>query len=882
MLHKTSELNQKWKRTAAGSLALLLCAGSLPLQALAGSYTVGNGEQMYNSWNQANSSSDTSNNFYMDNNIDMSGYTLNVQEGNNYYIGSVSGENNTISNVDFAQSDSKGGDVTINANVSGTDTVLEVEGSNVDVTVNQNVTQTSAKTQEYPAVNVTGADVTIQGSVTTKSDAVMANDGAEVIINGSVTSDKGMGVHAYNDAEVTVKGNVTAEDLAVDAYNADVTVNGSVTSEEDRGILSRNDSTVTVKQNVTSEDTAVVTYTDSTVTVMGNVNRTGDGGAADPIDFVIDAASDSNVTVNGNVTSADGGLRVNDANVVVKGDVTTEGQTVLSNDASVSIGDDFISEKNSSTIGTHSGVFVTGSELVVTDDMQTPRLNASDDSEVFIGGNVKAKVVTVGNGDPMDPKDTEDTTTLRTGDIYWNKNSYNSGLYANGHSNTTVYGSVYGEVKAADTARVNVYGSTGNNRVQDDGFIQSQIKEDKEPTKITYHPGDNSQRTQLEALCLGYIEGSPMDDHLKNVLTKMNNACTVATGKMSKLGAFLITLTKHDDILKDKYLKGNTVTDALLQSYNQTSYNNLKKSSKINQYEVELYKANIAAALGEIEANTWLQAEREDIKVVSDLVNELYNAFVTGNVSQFPKDMQPIIRDMIKKNEITPGTAELVLHKLGYFPDDIESLEAAARRTSDMFEYVKALETTLDTVENLLTTADFVEYWATNYEDQVIALDSMLEHAELPAEQFLAVAQLRQEYAHKFIGTAKKAVDVVVDKGVGALVSKAFQPLSMAEALIDVAALVTGVDGYVDGLHNSSALVNMLPGMYNTYETAIQTVRDGDTSDAAVQQVQTSFIVLKETLKSLALSLKEVDKDLATEYQNLYNDLKYLNPGETI
>lgn len=56
--------------------------------------------------------------------------------------------------------DRQGGEVTINANVSGSNTVLEVNGDNVEVTVKGNVTQTSANTPEYPAVNVNGAEVT--------------------------------------------------------------------------------------------------------------------------------------------------------------------------------------------------------------------------------------------------------------------------------------------------------------------------------------------------------------------------------------------------------------------------------------------------------------------------------------------------------------------------------------------------------------------------------------------------------------------------------------------------------------------------------------------------------------------------------------------------
>jgi len=882
MLHHTSEAHKKWKRAAAWALALLLAAGSLPLQALAGTYNVSNGQEMYDSWNDANQSSGSAHDFYMTENINMSGYELNVQEGNSYYIGSAPGENNTISDVSFTQSDSKGGDVTINANVTGTDRVLEVSGDKVEVTVNKNVTQTDTRTPEYDAVNVDGADVTIKGSVTAEGIGVMVSNDADVTIKGNVTSEEGKGVLAYSDSTVKVGGNVTAEDLAVHAYDAAVSVSGSVTSDEGRGIAAK-EGTVTVGKNVTSVDDAIVAHSNSTVTVQGNVTRANDG-TVEPVDYAIVANGDSKVTVGGSVTSNDGGMLLSDSAVTVKVDVTANGQTSIVDGAVVSIGDDFISEPNSTTIGKNSGVFVKDSELVVTDDMQTPLLNAMDDSDVYIGGDLKAKSVAVGSGDPTDASDTEDTTKLRTGDIYWNKNSYNTSLHANGHSNTTVYGSVFGDIYASDTATVNVTGTGGYTKVEDEGFVQTHLSNvwTTNP-KIYYNPNDPSANDDLVALCRGYFEGSQMDDHLDSVHDAIVQANKDITSKMNFWSALLVSLTKHDDVLKDKYLKGiNTNLLTNLNSYNDASVKAFNSAKEINSYEVNMYKANLASALKDIDNQSFLEAERKEIKNVAKLIKDLNDLTSGINVQSLSKEAQKALKGIVKNGTVSAADAENFLVKFGYYAKGSDELADASRRMSDMYAFSKQLGEDMETINGILTAVDFAEYWATNYENQVLILDNMLDSTEMPPEQFLAMVELRQEYANKFYGTARKLAVLVVDKGVDKAVEAAFQPLALAEIGIDLIALVTGVDGYVDGLHNGSAMVNMLPNMYNAYEEAIKKVRDGDSSDKAIEQVKTSFVLLKETLKNLSLSIKEVDKNLAKTYQDMYNDLKYLDIGETM
>ena len=66
------------RRTVCGGAALLL-AVSVPMQAIAAEFTVGTSDELANSWSEASSNADTSNSFYITNNIDMNSYTLQAE-----------------------------------------------------------------------------------------------------------------------------------------------------------------------------------------------------------------------------------------------------------------------------------------------------------------------------------------------------------------------------------------------------------------------------------------------------------------------------------------------------------------------------------------------------------------------------------------------------------------------------------------------------------------------------------------------------------------------------------------------------------------------------------------------------------------------------------
>lgn len=141
------------------------------------------------------------------------------------------------------------------------------------------------------------ADVTVNGPVNGKSEAVLAYDDAKVTVEGDVSSEHS-GVSVGDNANVTVNGNVTGGSagdavLVATEDKGNVTVNGNVVADDTNsqygsfGVKAAEDSKVTVTGdvkggNATAEGTAiggegVLTGDNAQVTVGGSVT----GGSAD-------------------------------------------------------------------------------------------------------------------------------------------------------------------------------------------------------------------------------------------------------------------------------------------------------------------------------------------------------------------------------------------------------------------------------------------------------------------------------------------------------------------------------------------------------------------------------------------------------------------------
>lgn len=903
------------KRILCVLLTFVLLLSLLPAQALAETFTVDSRQDMASSWEQANQNQDASNTFNMTQNIDMGSQQLNTQSGKTYVI---NGNGHTISNVDINGVDSKQETVTIKANVSSQDhTALEVTG-NVDVNVTGNVTNVSNSSKDANdsvIVAGNGADLTIRGNVSSEESGINANGAERVVVTGNVKLESENGVDPLNpvvkatDTTVEINGRVTSEEGGLFITDSKVTISGNVETEG-QSVL-QEDASVVIKGNFRSEPgkemdefsgvyvddsylqvnrdmEAPVAFVqnDSTVRVSGTLQSqyvvlgvnsvSGDesGITIGTLKGNVDAGSDINVTVNQDAT---GDLDVRDsAEVTIKGNLTGD-VSAIGNGAEVSVGGNVTSDdatvimggaslhvdgnlKNTST-GTDSGVTViNNSEIFVGKTTTASQVSVLLDSKADFG-DINSSNVQVGSSGNL-----EDDTTFRSGNIhyYYIQNGFKKdkgNLYAYGNSHSTVWGDVGNTVRANDKAIVNVYGGVPNLSVTGNGFAQKNLGKPKATNVTNYYPTVTTSNDKLVALCKGYAMGSQMYKHCDTLFDIMQESKTEMDKHLNVFTGFVGSVTEWPTVLKNKFFSAGTLTQEDLASYNSGSLSKLKGASKLNTYYVEVYKSHLADALEEVEGENQAKADRKQIKKIADIIGKLGEIESAGSTSGMSKDAQNALKSITKDHKLTPEEALDFLVEYGYYSDTDEELSAAARRMTDMFEYKKTMEATGKTVKLIFTAADFAEYWGTNFEDEVLMLDAMLDNQTMEPEMFVAVAELRKEYANKHYGIAKKFVEVIRDQGLGylgklasdiAVAGPILGAVSLVQSCIEVTAFVTGISGDVDARNKGAALSAMLPAAYENYVSAIENIRDGDDSEEALQLVENSFLLFKGMLMEMS------------------------------
>ena len=276
-------------------VALLL---SLSISVWAVDYSAANAEDLLNAFLD-NSGEDVSIN--MTDNVDAEYWYLEGQEGIKYTIGSEEGY--TLSNAAFGGA----GDVVVNADVSGNLYVDE----QADVTVNGDA-EGYIGAHGDAALEINGdvsgdinagqnAEITVNGDVNGYADAW--GEGS-LEVNGDVTGY----VYGSENGEITVNGDVNG---SVTAYeNANVDIAGDVNNDEDWAAVSADDNaTVNVDGNVTSNAEGIYAWSESTVTVGGDVVAGDSVDTGDPTytygGSAVNASGSSNVSVGGDAIGGD-------------------------------------------------------------------------------------------------------------------------------------------------------------------------------------------------------------------------------------------------------------------------------------------------------------------------------------------------------------------------------------------------------------------------------------------------------------------------------------------------------------------------------------------------------------------------------------------------
>ena len=378
------------KKIFGALLALCLVPCLAATTVYAATYTVGNGPDLTNKFNNYNDKSDPVIILELTCDIDYIGL-LQSREGFTY---TISGKEYVIKSVVPI---SGSGTVTVDADIDSSNYGL-IAMQSTDVTVNGNITA------NYDGIRTTDdSNVTVNGDIEADGSGVIAMGDSEVTVNGDVTGDEGFGVIASGkSSSIETADYYGDDDTSSEEHGANVTVNGDVTGNVD-GVVASDSADVTVNGDVTATGdgnygSGVVAADDATVEVTGDVNGVSTG---------VYAFDSSDVTVGGDVYGGDG--------IADEGDEDSEAGTgvVALDSADVSVGGSvYGGDSDSESLAGGTGVYMESTA------------NVSVDGDVMGGDDkIEAASGSVGAGGAgaiifLTPKSSNDDETATSGALY--------------------------------------------------------------------------------------------------------------------------------------------------------------------------------------------------------------------------------------------------------------------------------------------------------------------------------------------------------------------------------------------------------------------------------------------------------------------------------
>lgn len=263
----------------------------------------------------------------------------------------------------------------------------------------------------------------------------------KLTVNGSVTTtnekenaynDYPPSVNAANGAEITITGNVSAQNAnAVNATIYDdveaasggiVTVGGDVSSDKGSAASANGSgSSITINGDATTGNASIKNTVDASngasITVDGNVTHSGDDLSATDYDggSAVGAFDDGSVTVGGDVTSnstkATAVSAVNNGTVDIKGNVSGVNGGINSNNSSKVNVDKGVSASSGVAINADISSTVTvGGDVSASSDVA---INAHNSSTVTVGGNVTSGIFENGYAAPAITMDSTSTVVVK-------------------------------------------------------------------------------------------------------------------------------------------------------------------------------------------------------------------------------------------------------------------------------------------------------------------------------------------------------------------------------------------------------------------------------------------------------------------------------------
>lgn len=879
-------ISKMLRRTVCGGAALLI-AVSVPLEALSAEFTVGTSNELANSWSEASQNADTSNSFYITNDIDMNSYTLQAEADKKYTVSSASGGDYELSNVRIEGSGSR---VTLNTDITAQDsTALTVLGD-MDVTVRGDIIQTSATTANgnYVAAEAAnGAELIIEGNVTMAEAGLSATNGA-ITVRGDVTL-KSEGDDTYNnyvidadmDSTVIVRGDVVTEELGVLAMrDSTVVVYGDLTQEStgnidvNSSVISASEGTVQVNGNVSSEEGGITAYKSSvsvgkdlvvdagenacpTAVSANNHSSVKVGGTLISSGNGIETMNSSSVTVNDGMIVDGSALNVDKSTVTITGDVTSEDYSLITNGSTVKIYGDFGLNPNENE-GVYGELVVSGGSTLY---MGSETMLEADAAHVLENSTLDAALI---NADAVSVGVSGNSKDTSKFDAFANSADTNIGTLTTGGKSTSIIKGSAGDIYATENSYVEVWldaksvTRTGNARVITNVANTTPKNYLPEPDPNDYAVGNTTANTII-ALCQSYTTNSTLQKQTSELRSLLTDVSVDISNELNGGSALWTSIFDHENINITSYLDGR---DQYQEFYHNENYNVDSKiafaqADEVNTYLVSMFKNNLAQAMVDLSNSDerWKEKGGEDAKILAKILastSKLEDA--SGAVlSAAEKDYLSKIADA---NGYISGPKMLdFLREFGYFkdgdPNSVLRAQQLSRSYNELGPYMQDAQLFAKLAKAGVTLLDLLEYNMADYSSHIIVLDEILATQELSPEMYAAAVELRVSMENKALGSLEKILNQLKKDSVGAIKKLVFAPLEIGQAVLDIAGLITGGSKDAQDLQNGAALAIMAPQLLESFESSILKVQNGDTSEEAVQMVYMNYMMTRRAIANM-------------------------------
>jgi len=384
---------------------------------------------------------------------------------------------------------------------------------------------------------------------------------------------------------------------------------------------------------------------------------------------------------------------------------------------------------------------------------------------------------------------------------------------------------------------------------------------------------------------------------------------TIAVGKNRSRASSRGVYVNHQAIKQDKVWQYLTTEvdrmtsdpDALTVLYQDLGagyVDNMLSGQELDKYKVSLYKEHLAKTLDSVlESDNPYSVSTYDIsktdaykvtKKTRSALSKLFSHEVGAEKDALSEELKSFLDEHLKNGVLSESEAREYLILSGEYQEGEHGIGEAAKQVVKGYKHLKGLETALDktgevfdAVEKVKTAEEYINYWATDYAEQEILLDYLVENLSnsgADMDLMAAARELQQEYENKLSGTFDKVYVALIEEGIGT-VKSAFPPLGIAEAFISLSGTVTGADKKVDALETGFAMQGICQQALEDYENAVIAVNKGDTSESAVSRVLTTFETARQSLISYYEAMVEL-AETDSQKKTYSSELKKLEKAE--